>query len=279
MRIELVISTYNSPRVLRLTLLSATRQDRQADSICIADDGSGPETKAMIETCARAFPALNLRHVWHEDRGFEKNAILNKAVASSTADLMIFTDGDCLMHPGFIARHAELAHPRRYCCGSLVRLTAEATAQVSETDVLDGTVFDRGWLARRGTFRRLTTRFKAGVLPRPLASLLERVSPVRRTWSGSNASAHRDAIIAVNGFDEQMKYGGEDKEFGVRLRNYGIKGRHLRFTAPLIHLDHKRGYVDRDQVRENRARIADVRRSGRFWTPNGLVKSNDEMQD
>ncbi len=274
MRLELIVSTYNSPHSLRLTLLSATRQDRPADSVCIADDGSGPETREMIKACATEFPQLNLRHVWHEDRGFEKNAILNKAVASSDADLLVFTDGDCLMHPGFLARHAELADPQRYCCGSLVRLTAEATAAVTEPDMLQGTVFDRLWLSRHGTFRRLTTRFKAGALPKPLASALEILSPVRRTWSGSNASAFRDAIVAVNGFDEEMKYGGEDKEFGVRLRNSGLRGRHLRFTAPLIHLDHPRGYVDPVRVRENRARIADVRRSGRFWTPNGLVKDS-----
>lgn len=158
-------------------------------------------------------------------------------------------------------------------CGSLVRLSAEATAQVTEDDVLQGTVFDRQWLAQHKIFARLTTRFKASALPKPLASALEILSPVRRTWSGSNASAFRNAIIAVNGFDEQMKYGGEDKEFGVRLKNSGVKGRHLRFTAPLIHLDHKRGYVDPARIADNRARIADVRKSGRSWTPNGLEKA------
>lgn len=272
MRTELVISTYNSPRALRLTLLSVTRQIRRPDSICIADDGSGDETRAMIRAFQTEHPDLPLRHVWHADTGFEKNAILNKAVASSDADLMIFTDGDCLMHPGYIARHVELAHPTRYCCGSLIRLPAQATADVSETDVTSGRVFAQDWLQSHGAFDRVTTRFKAMTLPKPLASFLELVSPVRRTWSGSNASAFRQAIVAVNGFDEAMKYGGEDKEFGVRLRNSGIRGRHLRFTAPIVHLDHARGYVDPARVAENRRRIAEVRRSGRIWTPNGLTR-------
>ncbi|MCR8726830.1 glycosyltransferase [Frigidibacter sp. ROC022] len=272
MRIELVISTYNAPRSLRLTLLSVPGQRRRPDSICIADDGSGPETAAVIRDFAAAHPDLAPRHVWHPDRGFEKNAILNKAVASSQADLMIFTDGDCLMHPGFVARHAELADPRRYACGSLIRLNAAATAAVTEEDVTSGRVFDRGWLRAQGAFDRLTSWLKSGALPRPLATLLERSSPVRRTWSGSNASAFRSAIVAVNGFDEAMKYGGEDKEFGVRLANSGVRGRHLRFSAPLVHLDHARSYVDAAKLRENRARIIEARRSGRSWTPNGLVR-------
>ncbi len=276
MRTELVISTYNSPDALRLTLLSVTRQQHPPDSICIADDGSGPATRTMLDAFVAAHPTLPLRHVWHPDSGFEKNAILNRAVASSDADLMIFTDGDCLMHPGFVARHVELAHPARYCCGSLIRLPAQATARVTQDDVLGGRVFDRDWLAAQGTFDRLTTRFKAGALPKPLASLLETLSPVRRTWSGSNASGFRRAIIAVNGFDEAMKYGGEDKEFGIRLRNSGVRGRHLRFTAPVVHLDHPRGYVDPDRVRENRRRIAEVRRSGRSWTPDGLEKRQEK---
>lgn len=272
MRTELVISTYNSPQALRLTLLSVTRQINPPTSICIADDGSGPQTAAAIADFGAEFPELALRHVWHPDRGFEKNAILNKAVASSDADLMIFTDGDCLMHPGFVARHVELAHPNRYSCGSLIRLDAAATATVTEADVLSARVFTQDWLRAHGAFDRLTTRFKAMTLPKRVASLLEILSPVRHTWSGSNASAFRNAILAVNGFDEDMKYGGEDKEFGVRLANSGVRGRHLRFTAPLVHLDHPRGYVDPERVRENRRRIAEVRRSGRSWTPNGLVK-------
>lgn len=276
MRTELVISTYNSPHALRLTLLSVTSQGCKPDVICIADDGSGHETKAVIDNFGTEFPDLSVRHVWHPDKGFEKNVILNKAVASSDADFMIFTDGDCLMHPAYVARHVELAHPTRYSCGSLIRLNAGATADVAEQDVLTGRVFDREWLRAQNAFDRITTHLKSGALPKPLSSGLERFWPIRRTWSGSNASAYRQAIVAVNGFDEQMKYGGEDKEFGVRLTNYGIRGRHLRFTAPLVHLDHPRGYVDPDCVRKNRTIIAECRRTGRYWATDGLVKGQSK---
>ncbi len=271
MQVELVISTYNAPRSLALTLLSVLGQRRRPDVVAVADDGSGPETRALVEDFAAAHPDLPLRHVWHEDRGFEKNAILNRAVATSTADLMVFTDGDCLMAPGFIARHVALARPGRYCCGSLIRLPAAASAALSEADVTSGLVFDRGWLRAAGAFTRATTWLKAAPLPLPLASALEWISPVRRTWSGSNASTFRSAILAVNGFDETMKWGGEDKEFGIRLQNSGLRGRHLRFSAPVVHIDHARGYVDAAQVALNRRRIAEVRRSGRAWTPDGLV--------
>lgn len=271
MQSELVISTYNAPRSLGLTLLSVLVQ-RHLPWVCIADDGSGPQTRALIDAFASAHPDLHLRHVWHEDRGFEKNAILNRAVATSSAEHLIFTDGDCLLSPGFVARHRALAGPGRYACGSLIRLPAAPSAALTDEDITSGRVWRRDWLRAQGAIDRPTTWLKTAPLPGPVLALLEHLSPVRRTWSGSNASGMRADIVRVNGFDEAMKYGGEDKEFGIRLQNAGVRGRHLRFSAPVVHIDHPRGYVDPERVAENRRRIAEARRSGRFWTADGLAK-------
>jgi glycosyltransferase involved in cell wall biosynthesis len=275
MKTELIVATYNSPRALRLSLVGIAHQRLRPGSVCLADDGSGPETRAVIDTFAAEFPDLPVRHVWHPDTGFEKWAIVNRAIATSAADFLIFTDGDCLLHPGFIARHVELAHPRRFATGSMIRLPAEPTAAVTEGDVASGRVFDRAWLARVGAFDRVTTWLKASPLPRPLLTAFELVSPVRRTWCGANASAFRDAILAVNGFDETMKYGGGDKEFGIRLTNSGVCGRHLRYTAPVVHLDHARGYKDAARVAENRRKIAAARRQGMTWAADGIKRDPD----
>lgn len=69
-----------------------------------------------------------------------------------------------------------------------------------------------------------------------------------------------------------MKYGGEDKELGVRLTNHGIRGQHLRYVASVVHLDHARGYVDQALIRQNKAHIRGIRQSGAFWTEDGIVK-------
>ena len=270
MNTELILSTYNSPRALVLTLLSVARQVRRPDSVCVADDGSGPETAAAIAGVQARFPELRLRHVWHEDRGFEKNVILNKAIASSQAEYLVFIDGDCLIHPGFIARHLELARPDRFLSGSLIRLDTPTTEAVTEDDVLQGRVFDRAWLARTGTLARFSTRLKAGLLPKWAGHALEAVYPVGRNWCGANGSAFRSAILKVNGLDETMKYGGGDKEFGIRLENSGVRGRHVRFTAPLVHLDHPRGYKDAEKIRAHRGKISLARQQRKVWTDAGI---------
>ncbi|WP_425050096.1 glycosyltransferase [Psychromarinibacter sp. S121] len=270
MRTEIIISTYNAPRFLHLTLTGIFGQDVRPDSIAIADDGSGPETAQVIEAFRTAHPELPVRHVWHADDGFRKNVILNRATESSDADHLIYTDGDCLLAPGFVARHRDRVRPDRFCGGSLIRLTDAATKEVTEGDVATGRVFRQDWLKARGTFDRTTTWLKTMPFPLPVQSALDAVYPIRITWMGSNASAFRSAILSVNGFDETMAYGGGDKEFGIRLSNSGVKGRRLRFTAPAVHLDHPRGYRDAEAIRRQREMIGNARSSGKTWTEHGI---------
>lgn len=272
MRSELVVATYNNPRSLALCLASVACQRVAPDGVCIADDGSGEATRAVIEAFRAAHPGIALRHVWHEDAGFRKAAILNRAIATSEAEFLIFIDGDVMIHPRFVARHLALARPDRWSSGSLIRLDAAATAAVTEADVTAGRVFERGWLRAQRAFDRPGTWLKAMPFPAPVQAALDVLSPVQRAWCGANASAFREAIVAVNGFDETMRWGGGDKEMGVRLTNAGVRGRHLRFTAPLVHLDHPRGYADPGHKRANRERIRRIRRERIAWTPDGIEK-------
>ena len=273
MRTELIVATYNSPHSLTLCLTSVARQTVLPDSICIADDGSGPETREAVDAFAAAHPELRFRQVWHEDRGFEKAAILNKAIATSEADFLIFIDGDVLIHPTFIARHLALAERGRFSTGSLIRLDAAATAAVTPAMVADGTVFDRGWLRANRAIDRFGTWLKTMPMPLSVQAFLDRATPVQRALCGANASLFREDALKVNGFDETIKYGGGDKEFGVRLGNAGVRGRHLRYTAPLVHLDHPRGYKDPEQISRHKLRIRGVRAKRTAWSDAGIVKA------
>lgn len=276
MRTELIIATYNKPKYLRVVLQSVLDQTQPPHSICIADDGSGSDTQGVIQAFQTAHPDLAVRHVWHPDQGFEKNKILNDAVRSSPQDHLVFIDDDCVMHPSFLARHIALAHPGRFMAGSVIRLDAPTTQRVLDQGRAhwggDGVL--AGW-----TPQSWSQRLKAGRAGARISAMLDRVSPVKKNWAGGNASAYRSAIVAVAGFDETLKYGGEDKEFGARLQNAGLRGRHLRYSAPLYHLDHGRGYVDRGVVAANRARIAQVRRDKITVTPHGLTPPNQALSD
>ena len=51
------------------------------------------------------------------------------------------------------------------------------------------------------------------------------ITPAKATWNGMNSSGWRDDILFVNGFDERMQYGGEDREMGERMFNMGIRAK------------------------------------------------------
>ena len=73
--IGVIISTYNNPAWLEKTLWGYLCQDRMADEIIIADDGSGEETRLLVERYEKLLP---LKHIWHEDNGSVKLLFLTK---------------------------------------------------------------------------------------------------------------------------------------------------------------------------------------------------------
>lgn len=270
MNTELVITTFQKPNYLNVVLKSLSEQACLPNRVCIADDGSDSSTQSVIESFQALNPNMPVRHVWHENLGFRKTAILNEVIRSSRADYLIFTDDDCVMHPRFIQRHLELAAPNRFITGAAIRLEQEFSDKILRDGKLhwDNNGRPVGWKARSRSEFLKSMPFN----PR-LMSVLDTISPVRCSWAGGNASTFRKYILEVNGFDESMGYGAEDKEFGARLINFGIKGRHIRHTAPLYHLEHSRSYVDEYHMKKSRLILKETRVSRKIRTIDGISKS------
>jgi glycosyltransferase involved in cell wall biosynthesis len=266
---ELVIATYNKPAYLATILDALAGQAVLPDTVCIADDGSDERTAIVIERFGNRCPDIQIRHVWHKDLGFRKTHILNQAVQTSSADYMIFIDDDCLMHPRFIQRHLKLAKESRFLTGSVIRLDAVLSADLLRRRVCAWTPEGRPLFWRPSG---MSERLKSMPFDPYLMGILDRLSPVRCSWAGGNASTFRSNILLVNGFDTRMAYGGEDKEFGARLTNAGVKGRHIRYSAPLYHLEHERGYVDPLMVAANRAILRETRLKNLVRAKNGIVQ-------
>jgi glycosyltransferase involved in cell wall biosynthesis len=271
MRVDVIVATYNEPRWLEKCLWGYAVQTHAAFGVIVADDGSGPETAAVVERAASA--GLRVRHVWHEDRGYRKCEILNRAIAASDADYLVFTDGDCVPRRDFVEVHAALARPGRFLSGGALRLSREASEAITADDVRTGRFATPRWLRAHG--------WKAGrkrlrLLPRGRAgALLDALTPTGATWNGGNASTWRSAVVAVNGFDAGLTYGGQDRAFGERLVNAGFRGVQVRHRAVCLHLEHDRPYAtpeSRLAVRGYRERI---RREGMVRAARGL----DEMDD
>jgi glycosyltransferase involved in cell wall biosynthesis len=89
--VGVVISTYNNPAWLEKVLWGYMSQSVPADEIIIADDGSGEDTRLLVERYKQYLP---IKHVWHEDDGFRKTRILNSALMVAESDYLHFTDQD-----------------------------------------------------------------------------------------------------------------------------------------------------------------------------------------
>ena len=85
-----------------------------------------------------------------------------------------------------------------------------------------------------------------------------------------NSSGWRSDILAVAGFDERMQYGGEDREMGERLFNMGIRSKQIRYSAIVLHLDHKRPYVNKEALERNKAIRRETKRGRVVVTPYGI---------
>lgn len=267
--VSAIISTYNQPRWLEKALWGYAAQRFRDFEVLVADDGSGPATAEVIARL-QGYNGLRLVHVWHEDRGFRKTEILNRAVLAAQGEYLIFSDGDCIPHPDFVATHVRLAGERRFLSGGYLKLPMSLSESITEDDVASGRAFDRRWLESRGwRGGRRAIRLPRS---RAVATMLDLLTPTSASWNGHNASTWREAIVAVNGFDLDMGYGGEDRALGERLMNLGYRGRRVRFRAPCLHLDHPRPYADPEVIRANRRIRDEIRRTRDVRTRRGLAE-------
>lgn len=269
--LSVIVSTYNQPDWLEKVLLGYAAQDFRDFEVVVADDGSRDETRARLDGLRPRLP-YPLRHVWHPDDGFRKCVILNRAIEASRADYLVFSDGDCIPRADFLAVHAAMRRPRRFLSGGYVKLPRDVSHAITADDIAAGRHCDPAWLAARG-FGDRRQRLKLAARGAG-AALLNAITPARASWNGHNASGWKADLVAANGFDERMQYGGEDRELGERLENAGIRGLRVRYSAIVVHLDHDRGYVKPEMIENNR-RIRAVTRAARATrTAFGLVRED-----
>jgi GT2 family glycosyltransferase len=101
---------------------------------------------------------------------------------------------------------------------------------------------------------------------------LDALVPTAASWNGHNASGWKRDLVAVNGFDERMQYGGQDRELGERLVHAGVRPIRVRYSAIALHLHHDRAYKTAESLERNRAIRAATRARRAAWTEFGLLE-------
>ena len=221
---SVILATYNQPRALALALEGYARQTASEFEIVVADDGSRPETRALVA----AFDARPTHHVWQEDEGFRKARILNAAFRRSHGGTLIFSDGDCIPPSDFVEQHLAAAGRNTFCVGGYVPLTPEQSGAMTAEAVRAGT-FETD-LLRGHRFRLATIHIQNMVY----ALVGKRNRP---KVYGCNLSVDRETFVAINGFDENFDgFGKEDSDLRNRLVAISARPVSLWLRCTVFHL-------------------------------------------
>ena len=260
------MSTYNAEAWLEKVIWGFSVQTEKDFEIIIADDGSGPKTKELLDRLRQEIN-MPLVHVWQEDNGFQKSQILNKAIMAANSDYLIFTDGDCIPREDFVATHIKFREQGYFLSGGYFKLPMDISVAITKDDIVSQRCFDVKWLTSMGLPDKNKMKLSASGF---LATFLNFVTPTKATWNGHNASGWKTDLVHINGFNQEMQYGGQDRELGERLFNKGLKSKQIRYNAICVHLDHKRGYVNEETWKKNYAIRKNTRDNKVVKTPIGI---------
>jgi glycosyltransferase involved in cell wall biosynthesis len=258
-RLALAITTYERPEALGAVLASVTRQRVAPAEILIADDGSGPATRRLVESFIAGSP-LPARHVHQPHEGFRLTRLRNLAIAATDCDYIVFVDGDMLLHPEFVADHARSARRGRYTQG--VRVLADPA--LTNRLIADPRIFPRPSDAGLGGLRR------AYLLHSPVLGRLTRdIANGFVAIKGCNQGFWRHDLVRANGFNEAMTgWGPEDKELCARLEHAGVRRQTLLFGGIACHLHHPP--ASRSALAANLAVLEATRRERKTRCERGL---------
>jgi glycosyltransferase involved in cell wall biosynthesis len=266
MKTAVVVTTYNRPDALTLALEGFLSQKDKNYELMVADDGSTIETKKIINYYQKK-NLIKISHVWQEDKGFRAAAIRNRAIAETSADYVIFSDGDCVPLSDFVGQHKYLAEKNWFVAGSRILLSASFTLNILKEQIPVYNWRMSQWIKARikEDINRLSPFFSL-----PISDLFRKVTP--NSWNGvmtCNMAAWRKDLIKINGFDEDyVGWGLEDSDLVIRLLHAKILRKSARFSSPVLHLWHKEN--DRECLPENRRRLDELMRSNRFLAVKGV---------
>lgn len=236
--LSLVAAVYNKPENFRLVLAAVARQAFTNFELIVADDGSGPAIADLVAH-ARPYCPFPIIHLWHEDRGWRKNTMLNNAIRAARGEHLVFMDGDCLPARMFLQDHWNERENGKVLLGRRVEMSRRASAVLTPEMIASGSFERLGWGEIKDGLTGRSLRVEDGIRM-PSAFVRKVLLRNVRGMLGSNFSAAKKDLETVNGFDEQYRGPGcgEDSDIQFRLSLIGITGKSLRNLAIQYHIWH-----------------------------------------
>ena len=213
-RLAIVVSTYEWPEALDAVLRSFAEQSDQRFTLVVADDGSGPDTKALVDGWRTSF-GERLVHAWQPDEGFRLARVLNLGALAVDADYLAFMHGESIPRRHFVRALRSCVEPGWFAAARRVDVSHVLTRRILAEQL---PVHRWGMLewhrSRRqvGSLRALTRRDRRRVGARGVPEFV----PHDRTY-GYLLGVARTDFERVNGYDMRfVGWGEEDVDIAVQ---------------------------------------------------------------
>jgi len=263
--ISVIVATYNRPDALDAVLRSLAAQSDPDFEVLVADDGSRPDTAAVVDSWKGRL-GRHVLHVWQPDDGFRLAEIRNRAVLAAAGEYCIFLDGDCLARPSFVAAHRALAQRGCFVTGNRVLLSRGLSERILRERLTAEQWNVAHWVAQWAG-RKINRLLPLYWLP--LGPLRHAYARQWRGARGANFAVWRSDLAAIDGFDAGFTgWGREDSDLFVRLIRSGVRRKDGRWATGVLHLWHPE--ADRGRLSENDRRLDEILAGNRIRAAKGL---------
>lgn len=264
MKVSVIISTNGSPALLQKALWGFEYQTFNNFELIVAEEGASEEASVLIKEYAHR-SGVNVRHLRGAGGNGMEIAMLNKAVSSTNADYLIFSNDHCIPRNDLVEVHMKRARKRHFLSGGYFGIPVKVAKAITKEDVGTLFAFNWRWLYYNGL---QPTKLIGLTNQRLLDIFFDRFSS-QPSWCSLNSSAWREDILSINGFNEDLTAGDFDWDFGERLIKRGVNGIQVRHNAICLCVEGKREVDDpAKRADKNRTRL----QTG-AWAVNGISKS------
>jgi glycosyltransferase involved in cell wall biosynthesis len=266
---SVIISVYKDVQALEAILWGLSVQTVQNFEVIVTEDGDDPKVADFVTKYRQENHSFPLRHLTQADIGFRKTLAVNRAIAVSKGDYLIFIDGDCIPHPSFVQMHLKHAELSKVCVGRRMHLGPKESllARAKPDRILKFATWPKLLSSFISLHADSVRNYEIGA---PSNWLHKRLSGHHLGIVGCNFSCFKQDMLKINGYDEDLPgAGGEDGDLGWRFEGLGIHTKNIKFQAVVYHLDHP---ARRHQENVNESISARNKSLGLYVCKNGIQK-------
>ncbi|HLT72697.1 MAG TPA: glycosyltransferase [Cyclobacteriaceae bacterium] len=267
MKVSVIISTNGSPALLQKSLWGFEYQTFNNFELVVAEEAESDETKALIKEFSQR-SGVHVRHLFDATGKCKEIAMINKAVSSTNADYLIFSNDHCIPRNDLVEVHMKRARKQHFLSGGYFGIPVKVAKAITKEDIATLFAFNWRWLYYNGL---QPTKLIGLTNQRLLDILFDRFSS-QPPWCAFNSSAWREDVLSINGFNEDLTLSDFDWDFGERLSKRGVNGIQVRHDAICLCVEGKKpaeGETEESRKSDkNRAKL----QTG-AWAVNGISKS------